>query len=520
MNDKILWIALLGTLLLLSCAQTGSLTGGDKDETPPALVEENSTPNYQTNFKPGVIKLTFNEWVNLKSGPQNIIISPLLNRRPAFKLVGKQLQINFSDEVLLEENTTYQIQLLDAISDLTEKNPAEPISFIFSTGDVLDSLTITGKIETDNPEIKLENVQVMLYQEWLDTTFQNQRASYIVKTDSASQFTFTNLPNRDFTIVAFDDGNKNGIYDPYTEAFGFLLQQISPADSSVTLNLFLENRDFGIDKIDTSFADYLQIEMTNSILDMTVDCGCPWSQDLSNRLTLYNQDQNYPWVVTLHDTITDWRDTITVYTQNKTQLPPEINGASTAYLVGSTQKVGLGLVKMEGLIDSSLVLFYKDQVKDSRKATFKNGFLYWNSPPLNSLDTTITLGILPSQWNTDILSKVDTLQFRFDSKRYVTSILDLNITGLVPDTTYLVTVKTPSGSMVKRFQFSAVTEENKIMTPMIPGTYIVEVVQDDDHNGKWTSGSSDNFIKNEKIWFFELPQIRLNWDLEHEVNLQ
>ena len=58
---------LIFTLILLSrCATVTAPEGGARDETPPQLVPENSTPNLQTNFTKQRIELTFDEWVTLE----------------------------------------------------------------------------------------------------------------------------------------------------------------------------------------------------------------------------------------------------------------------------------------------------------------------------------------------------------------------------------------------------------------------------------------------------------------------
>jgi len=46
----------------------------------------------------------------------------------------------------LESNTTYQINLGNAIGDFNENNLAESISLTFSTGDIIDSFSICGHI--------------------------------------------------------------------------------------------------------------------------------------------------------------------------------------------------------------------------------------------------------------------------------------------------------------------------------------------------------------------------------------
>ncbi len=63
----------------------------------------------------------------------------------------------------LQPNTTYTFNLGDAVKDVNERNPIEDFVYVVSTGDYLDSLTLSGTIliaETGKPD---SNVAVMLY---------------------------------------------------------------------------------------------------------------------------------------------------------------------------------------------------------------------------------------------------------------------------------------------------------------------------------------------------------------------
>ena len=68
MMNKIILSTLLFFVLIViavSCAKVVSPTGGPKDELPPEIIS--STPqNYSTNFKDKDIKITFNEYIQIK----------------------------------------------------------------------------------------------------------------------------------------------------------------------------------------------------------------------------------------------------------------------------------------------------------------------------------------------------------------------------------------------------------------------------------------------------------------------
>ncbi|RME96885.1 MAG: hypothetical protein D6772_11210, partial [Bacteroidetes bacterium] len=94
---KLLISGLLLLLALTHCASPGTLSGGEKDETPPQIVSEKSTPNGQTNFRPSQIRLTFDEWVRLKDVGQQVIVSPPF-RGYEIRLKGKSLIFDFGNK--------------------------------------------------------------------------------------------------------------------------------------------------------------------------------------------------------------------------------------------------------------------------------------------------------------------------------------------------------------------------------------------------------------------------------------
>src|SRR5688500_1476411 len=123
--------------LLICCASPKAPTGGPADKTPPRIIEEESTPNKQTNFRENEIVMTFDEWVNLKDVYSQLVISPPMPDEPEIRQRGKAVIIELPDS--LRENTTYTINFGDAITDLNEGNILDNHVFVFSTGSTLDS---------------------------------------------------------------------------------------------------------------------------------------------------------------------------------------------------------------------------------------------------------------------------------------------------------------------------------------------------------------------------------------------
>ena len=95
---------------IVSCATVIPPEGGIRDEEPPELVEEKSTPSLQRNFKPEQIELTFNEWVKLDDWRNQVVISPPLRTQDyALKLKSKTVVVEFNEELQFREDATYTI---------------------------------------------------------------------------------------------------------------------------------------------------------------------------------------------------------------------------------------------------------------------------------------------------------------------------------------------------------------------------------------------------------------------------
>jgi hypothetical protein len=224
------YLVFIEAIILFSCAQRSALSGGDKDVSPPEILEV-LPQNKSVNFSADEINIKFNEFVKLKNIQNQLIVSPIMEELPSFKLKGKKIVIKLQSA--LNENTTYSINFGDAIVDITEDNPHPNFKYVFSTGNELDSLSYSGVLLDAFDLSPQENRFVMLYKQLHDTIPLKQKPNYLTKTKADGSFSVTNIQQGTYKVFAIDDINGNYLYDLPNEQVAFLTQPIV-LDSSIT----------------------------------------------------------------------------------------------------------------------------------------------------------------------------------------------------------------------------------------------------------------------------------------------
>jgi len=213
-------------LLFFSCAQPlGSLTGGEKDVTPPTILKQ-EPPNYTTQFKAHQIRIFFDEYVVLDNPSENFLISPPLKNQPEYILKGKSLVIKLNNE--LHENTTYIITCNQGIKDLTEGNFLPLTTFVFSTGDYIDSMSLIGTVKNAFTMTPEEKIGVMLYKYDEDSALLRDLPYYYTTTDKDGKFMFTNVADGEYQLYALLDKNKNYLFDQKNEKVAFFNNLVRP----------------------------------------------------------------------------------------------------------------------------------------------------------------------------------------------------------------------------------------------------------------------------------------------------
>lgn len=199
------------------CANIIPPGGGPRDSLPPKLMmalPKDSALNTQTKK----IVLTFDEYVEVKDITENLVVSPLPKNMPFVEAKLKTVTIKLKDS--LEPNTTYSFDFGNSIKDINEGNPAKNFTYVFSTGNTIDSSTFSGKVilaETGKTDSTLIAV---LYKNTNDTAVLKERPRYIAKLNGDGTFKFKNLPKGSFALFAIENDYTKK-YDDSTKTFAF-----------------------------------------------------------------------------------------------------------------------------------------------------------------------------------------------------------------------------------------------------------------------------------------------------------
>jgi hypothetical protein len=229
-------------LTLTGCANIIPPTGGSRDSLPPLLLKV-TPPDSSKGFNTKTITFTFDEFIDQ---PQeifkNLIISPLPDTLPVVETKLRTLTVKIKEA--LEPNTTYYYNFGDAIKDINEGNILYNFSYIFTTGNTLDTLQLSGKVllaETGGIDTTLI---VMLHKSGEDSAVAKERPRYITRLDGKGNFRFQYLPAGVYYIYALKDDNGTRMYSSnQLFAFADSAVEIKPNAARVTLYAFSEKKD-------------------------------------------------------------------------------------------------------------------------------------------------------------------------------------------------------------------------------------------------------------------------------------
>lgn len=207
------------TFIFTGCAKISSPAGGPRDKTPPEVVESEPV-NGARNFKGKKLVITFNEFIVLEKINDKFMVSPPMSKKPDVYIRGKNLVVEFEDN--LKDSTTYTFNFQDAVRDLNEGNIYDNFSFVFSTGKVIDSLSVTGKVFTALNLEYPENTSVLLYRNLADSAAKKVLPDYISRADPAGNFRINNIRPGTYKLYALKDIDNSKNYNLLKEEFGFM----------------------------------------------------------------------------------------------------------------------------------------------------------------------------------------------------------------------------------------------------------------------------------------------------------
>ncbi|MCE2681398.1 MAG: Ig-like domain-containing protein, partial [Cryomorphaceae bacterium] len=197
-------------VLLSSCAQVGTITGGEKDTVAPNPTQT-IPENGSVEFNQKSFTMDFDEFIQLNSPLQTMSIVPggiKLDAQLNKKLVTVTLEGDF------KPNTTYVISFNGTIKDVTEGNDSL-LQYVFSTGTSIDSAEFCVNVTDAWTLAPLDKIVVGLF-----TDTNEVSPYYFAKTGKDGMARFRYLRNGKYVVRAFEDMNGDLSIQPQ-ERCGF-----------------------------------------------------------------------------------------------------------------------------------------------------------------------------------------------------------------------------------------------------------------------------------------------------------
>jgi uncharacterized protein (DUF2141 family) len=500
-------------ILFQNCAQMATPPGGKKDTLAPKVIS--SIPlNKSKNFKGKKIELQFNEYIALKNINQELLITPNVG---FYETRVKPNGISIILDSVLKENTTYTFNFRNAIEDVTERNIGKNIKLVFSTSNLIDSLSIKGNVRNLKTNKKVENILVGLYP-WTDTLrIDRVKPYYFTKTDTSGNYHLENLAAGKYYIAAYEDINNNLLLNSNKEQVDFItenfidlksdteqnfavtIQNLDPLKQTkvtTTAKTILYEYNRGIKKIQVenktkSFIPVHQIE-TDKNVRFYVD-----NIDKKDTLFLKVQitdslDRTYPFDLKLKFREINKKEKVVINTVKfdvKPSLGKQIAPTDSLVFIFDKPIKTFDLTKLSFIKEANETLtipteyFVWNEFKN--KLTLPSFFL----PQKEAFELIIEKGAFINI-EADTSAKYNQKIERQDEENYGT--LEGKISNPISEVQYIIEVLNSSNNEVV---YTSITTKDFKFIHVEPGIYTIRAIEDKNNNNSWDIG---NFIKREK----------------------
>lgn len=520
------------TLIIVSCANRGMPSGGEKDTEPPRILK--SVPeNYSTNFKSKIIKIYFDEYIKINDVQKQLIISPPMDNTPEISPMSsasKVISITIKDT--LKANTTYAFNFGESIVDNNEGNPYPYYRYVFSTGNYIDSLSVKGYVMDAIQKKPDEYILVMLYE--IDSTYSDsivykEKPKYITNTlDSVTTFSIDNLKAGKYMMVALKDENANYTFEPKYDKIGFVEHPIVvPTDSVFGIKLFQEELRFRAFKPKQIAGQKIAFGYEGNKDDVEIHAIGQLPKDYKYRITK-NKDT---------DTLHYWykpelkQDSIFFAVKNKTYVDTlkhrfvklekdsliikAINAGNIDFTEDFKVEANIPFEK----IDPSKIRLID---KDSAEVAFTTAYDSLSNTVSFKFDKTeanqYKMHLFPEAFQDFFGNVNDTLDFTLRTKNFS----DYgNVRVVLKNAKYPVIVQLTNSNGEVLYEQYAKTPQPFDFRYIKPSEYFLRVVYDTNENGVWDTGNYLKKIQPERISYSpQSIEVRAGWDWIEEFTLE
>lgn len=532
------------TILFQRCAQVVPLTGGERDTKPPVLLSV-VPANRSVNVDPARVKIVFkfDEFISVQNISQKLIINPSVPELPEVNVSGKTLTVSFEKELL--PNTTYFLQFGNAIVDIHEANPYPELSFMFSTGSVIDSAYVTGSITDALWQKPIADASVMLYKNAADSAPLLLKPDYFTRTDEKGHYLLGAIKPGAYRLFAMVDKNKNGFYD-LSEMAGFKtgVTEIKNDTINLALSKALPEKAFIKKKIQPFWGlnrYVLNDTLPNAyiITEKAIDTDQYQYETRNDTLEVYYKKlYSRRFDCVFKNGMVSF-DTVSVNIPAKEVVDSSLL-AGTAKIKMRPMRNVYGAVHDEVIFDFSLPVSVikpdlcrlaagKEEVpvKFSVERANPEGNLVTTYLPLFKRRLVSSLapgkeytfvmlpGAMQTFWGT---SNTDTLKAAFKTwAADEVGNLQLKFEPPAGSGSYLLQLLNEKGMLVKEYRTAAKDEITHVFYDLVPGEYKLRFIKDADQNGIFSPASYFFSRQAEEVYYYNKPlKIPAGWDVEAE----
>jgi methionine-rich copper-binding protein CopC len=442
------------------CANIVPPSGGPRDSIPPYAVYAKPKDS-STNIAPKEILISFNEYITTNALQEQLIVSPNIKNNPLVDQRLNMVRIRLSDS--LNANTTYSLQFGNALRDVNEGNIVQNYTYVFSTGNQIDTGKLFGKVQIAETGLVDSSLIAVLHPIEKDSAIYKDKPTYYSRINGQGIFEFKFLPASDFNIyIVPNDFSKR--YDDSTKLFAFLDRSVAATKTKDSIQLY------------------------------AFEASPKKEKKLATTIGSKNAKKQSPLLKYSSNLENNEKDILSPLTLNF-ETPISLNDSFTIQITDTN------LVKKE-----AAVLAINPQNKQQVEIDFP-----WEA------DTDYKL-ILPQKSIKDSLSnflvKADTLRFKTKPESsYGTAILRINGFQQFEQPVLLLIQD-------QKVKFSYPITQNLMRIDLLPpGDYQLKLLSDANQNGRWDTGKfmgkklQPELVRNLKL----VLNIRAKWD--NEMNL-
>ncbi len=534
-----LFLLFLSGLAAFSCAKQSSPMGGPRDEDPPLLIE--SLPKDQSvNTKPERIVLTFDEFVGLDNPGKGVVITPKVNKDLVeFTALKNSITVLLKQD--LEDSTTYVLDFQKSVVDISERNPAENLRLVFSTGSQIDSLNISGQLRFPFSESKedYKNVLVGIYPLNDSTDVFSAPPYYLAQVDTLGKFSLKNLKSGHYRAYAWKDVNGNLKADYKSEEYDFLPDTISLTPET-TDSLF-----FNLTKADLTPIKILRSSNFGKNFDIILNRNPLLNEvenDLLGKNLFYVQGEkrlrffpkkpildSIPIKISLQDSVGFSSDSLIWAKFPDSGRKPEkldiqINSGKSFYQdldIQLTFNKPVNQINLDSLqlkIDSLFIPIQKHML--SFVDSSKRDVLHIKAFLADSLQTELVTLIAPDSTFQDIEGEYNEKKVEANYRKLVRKNLADGISGEVIGTEGPLIIQLINGKKEITYQQVLDTKTKFSFSLLDPGTYTLRVIEDSNGNGIWDPSNYMQRKLAERVFYYKGENqtrdliIRGGWTIE------